>query len=72
LKFEWDEKGIFELPNFEYTPQGFGELKTALKAWKIVRNPFAKFYIDGVKVTVNQDEDSNADRALSGKVERTA
>jgi hypothetical protein len=52
-----DKKEIFELPNFEYTPQRFRELKTALKEGKIVRNPFAKFYSDKVKVTVVQDED---------------
>jgi len=43
------------MPNFEYTPQGFGELKTALKDGKIVRNPFAKYYGEKVVVTVLQD-----------------
>ncbi|MCL2080861.1 MAG: hypothetical protein FWH16_02055 [Oscillospiraceae bacterium] len=46
---------ILEMPDFEYTPQGFGELKTALKSGKIVRNPFAKFYGEKVEVTVVQD-----------------
>jgi len=39
-----DKPEILEMPNFEYTPQGFGELKAALKEGKIVRDPFAKFY----------------------------
>jgi hypothetical protein len=46
---------ILEMPNFEYTTQGFSELKAALKEGKIVRNPFAKFYGEKVEVTVNQD-----------------
>lgn len=48
---------IVEMPNFEYTPQGFIELKTALKAGKIIKNPFAKFYSDKIEVTVVQDTD---------------
>ena len=46
---------ILEMPNFEYTQQGFGELKAALKEGKTVRNPFAKFYGEKVEVTVIQD-----------------
>ena len=46
---------ILELPNFEYTQQGFMELKAALKEGKIVRNPFAKFYSEKVEVTIIQD-----------------
>ncbi|MDR2546501.1 MAG: hypothetical protein LBC96_03190 [Lachnospiraceae bacterium] len=49
---------IDELPAFEYTPQGFNELKAALKAGKIVRNPFAKFYNEKVEVTTLTDTDS--------------
>ena len=50
-----DKPEILEMPDFEYTPQGFGELKAALKEGKIVRNPFAKFYGEKVEVTVIQD-----------------
>jgi len=50
-----DKPEIIEMPNFENTPQGFGELKTALKEGKIVRNPFAKYYGEKVEVTVIQD-----------------
>jgi hypothetical protein len=46
---------IHEMSNFEYTPQGFRELKTALKEGKIVRNPFARFYGEKVEVTVVQE-----------------
>ena len=49
-----EKREILEMSNFEYTPQGFGELKTALKAGKVVRNPFAKFYDEKVEVTVVQ------------------
>ena len=49
-----DKPEIIEMPNFEYTPQGFGELKAALKEGKIVRNPFAKYYGEKVEVTVLQ------------------
>jgi len=55
-----EKKEIYELPNFEYTPKGFSELKTALKAGKIVKNPFAKFYGSNVEVTVIQDENIDA------------
>lgn len=54
-----DKTEILEMPNFEYTPQGFKDLKTLLKAGKIVRNPFAKFYGNKVEVTVVQDKDTN-------------
>ena len=50
-----DKPEIFEISNFEYTPQGFSELRTALKEGKIVRNPFAKFYCEKVEVTIIQD-----------------
>jgi len=50
-----DKHEILEMPNFEYTPQGFKDLKAALKEGKIVRNPFAKFYGEKVEVTVIQD-----------------
>ncbi|MCL2087041.1 MAG: hypothetical protein FWH05_05550 [Oscillospiraceae bacterium] len=46
---------IFEMPDFEYTPQGFEELKKALKEGKIVRNPFAKYYSEKVEVTVARE-----------------
>ena len=49
---------ILEMPNFEYTPQGFIELKEVLKEGNIVRNPFAKFYGEKVEVTVIQDKES--------------
>lgn len=58
-----EKKEIIEMPEFEYTPQGFGELKTALKAGKIVRNPFAKFYGDKVEVSVTQDTEAEKLRA---------
>jgi hypothetical protein len=47
---------IIEMPNFEYTPQGFAELKATLKGGKVVRNPFAKFYSENVEVTIIQDK----------------
>lgn len=50
---------IVEMPNFEYTPQGFKELKTVLKARKIIKNPFAKFYSEKIEVTVVQDADKS-------------
>ena len=50
-----DKPEILELPHFEYTPQGFNELKTVLKEGKIVRNPFAKFYDEKVEVNVVSD-----------------
>ena len=50
---------VCELPNFEYTPKGFSELKAALKSGKIVKNPFAKFYGNRVKVNIIQDEKSD-------------
>ena len=50
-----DKPEIYEIPNFTYTQQGFGELKAALKEGKTVRNPFAKFYCEKVEVTVIQD-----------------
>jgi len=53
-----DKPEILEMPNFEYTQQGFIDLKTALKDGKIVRNPFAKFYTDKVEVTVIQGSDT--------------
>ena len=49
---------ILEIPNFEYTPQGFVELKKALKEGKIVKNPFAKFYNEKVEITVMRDMES--------------
>jgi len=49
---------IIEMPNFEYTPEGFKELKTALKEGKIVRNPFAKFYNEKVEVTVVKETEA--------------
>ena len=50
-----DKLKILEMPNFEYTPKGFGELKAALKTGKIVRNPFAKFYGEKVEVSVIEE-----------------
>jgi len=50
-----DKPKILDMPDFEYTAQGFVELKAALKEGKIVRNPFAKFYGEKVEVTVIQD-----------------
>ena len=50
-----DKPEILELPHFEYTPQGFNELKAVLKDGKIVRNPFAKFYDEKVEVSVVND-----------------
>ena len=53
-----DKSEIYEIPNFKYTPQGFGELKAALKEGKTVRNPFAMFYGEKVEVTVTQDTEA--------------
>jgi hypothetical protein len=55
-----DKPEILELQNFEYTPQGFSELKAALKEGKIVRNPFTKFY--GEKIQVNVIKDTKAEQ----------
>ena len=52
-----DKFEVFEMPCFEYTPQGFEELKAALKQRKIVRNPFSKFYCERVEVNVIQDKE---------------
>ena len=52
-----DKPEIFEIPDFKYTPQGFGELKAILKEGKTVRNPFVKFYGEKVEVTVIQDSE---------------
>lgn len=49
-----ENQEIFEFTNFEYTPQGFMELKKLLKEGKIVRNPFAKHFGEKVEVTVIQ------------------
>ena len=57
-----DKPEILEMPDFEYTPQGFSELKTALKDGKIVRNPFAKFYSERVEVTVIQDPNTEPEQ----------
>jgi len=46
---------ILELPDFEYTPQGFDELKAVLKEGKTVRNPFSKFYNEKIEVNVIKD-----------------
>lgn len=54
-----DKPEIIEMPNFEYTPQGFNELKAVLKAGKIVRNPFAKFYGNKIEVTVIPEKDTD-------------
>ena len=53
-----DKPEIYEIPNFKYSPQGFGELKAALKEGKTVRNPFAVFYGEKVEVTVIQDTEA--------------
>jgi len=53
-----DKPEIYEMPNFQYTPQGFGELKAVLKEGKTVRNPFAMFYAEKVEVTVIQDTEA--------------
>ena len=47
-----EHQKIIEMPDFEYTPQGFKELKATLKEGKAVRNPFSKFYAQKVEVTV--------------------
>ena len=52
---------IIEMPNFDYTPQSFGELKMILKEGKIVRNPFAKFYGEKVEVTILQGSEQSKD-----------
>ena len=53
-----DKLEIHEMPNFEYTPKGFEELKTALREGKIVRNPFTKLYGEKVEVTVVPDTET--------------
>ena len=46
---------IIEIPDFEYSPKGFKELKTMLKAGKIVRNPFAKYY-ENIEVDIENTD----------------
>ena len=48
-----DKIEILEIPNFEYTPQGFKELTAVLKEGKALRNPFAKFYGEKVEVVID-------------------
>ena len=50
-----EKQEIIEIPDFEYTPQGFTELKKALREGKIVKNPFAKYYSEKVEVAVVSD-----------------
>ena len=52
-----EKQEILELPDFEYTPQGFSTLKAALKEGKTVRNPFTKFYSEKIEVNVIKDTD---------------
>ena len=59
-----DKPEILEMPNFEYTTQGFRELKAALKEGNIVRNPFARFYGEKVEITVTQDTEAGQNRLL--------
>ena len=53
-----DKQEILELPDFEYTQQGFKKLKAVLKEGKIVRNPFSKFYSEKIEVNVIKDTDA--------------
>ena len=46
---------IIEMKDFEYSQQGFEDLKVMLKEGKMIRNPFAKYYCERVEVTINQD-----------------
>ena len=50
-----EKQKILELPDFEYTPQGFKELMAMLKEGKTVRNPFSKFYSEKIEVNVIKD-----------------
>ena len=52
-----DKQEILELPDFEYTPQGFSNLKAVLKEGKTVRNPFSKFYSEKIEVNIIKDTD---------------
>ena len=52
-----DKQEILELPDFEYTPQGFEKLKALLKEGETVRNPFSKFYSEKIEVNVIKDTD---------------
>ena len=54
-----NKQEILELPDFEYTPEGFTELKKVLKEGKTVRNPFAKFYGEKIEINVIKDPDLN-------------
>jgi hypothetical protein len=47
-----ENKEVAEMPDFTFTPEGFRKLESVLKAGKIVRNPFPKFYGNGATVTV--------------------
>jgi hypothetical protein len=46
---------IVEMNDFEYTAEWFEKLKRTLKEGRVVRNPFAKFYNEGVSVTIVKD-----------------
>lgn len=52
---------IIEMPDFEYTTEGFKVLKTALKSGKVVRNPFAKFYNEMIEVNIIQNTSAVAE-----------
>jgi len=56
-----DKQEILELPDFEYTQQGFEKLKAVLKEGKTVRNPFSKFYSEKIEVNVIKDTDVEQD-----------
>jgi len=46
---------VIGLDDFELTDKCFQQLKNELKAGKIVRNPFAKFYNNGSITDIKSD-----------------
>ncbi|MCL2046845.1 MAG: hypothetical protein FWG88_10740 [Oscillospiraceae bacterium] len=48
-------KDKYEIPDFDYTSEGFTALEKALKDGKIVKNPFAKFYNKNNEISIVQD-----------------
>jgi hypothetical protein len=55
MEVPMNKSNVTEMRDFEYTPEWFGKLKSALKEGQVVRNPFAKFYSEGASVAIIKD-----------------
>jgi len=53
------QDNIVEINDFELTQESFLKLKKMLKAGKVVRNPFAKFFDDGNTTTIITEQSIN-------------